>query len=249
MKLVVFIKAVPDNTRLQWSGAQPVPTDWMINPLDEYALELALQMKAQTSGHLTVISQGDRTDPLKKALALGADAVYQVATINPFDHGLRAQVLAAAARQMAPESTVWLCGQQSLDTMAGVTGPLIAQLQQWPWLGQVKALSASGTTLQATVDIPEGEQDLSITGPVVLSCIKGATELRSPNIKGVMAANRASVPLLALSDLPLPPAMPDPGLATLSPRPPKAPGRIVTPDTPQAAADLFIAYLQAEGLR
>jgi electron transfer flavoprotein beta subunit len=247
MNTIVFIKAVPDNTRLRWDATGPQPTDWMMNPLDEYALEAALQLKAATSCHITVLMMGNHKDSLKKCVALGADAVCLLEALpNPMDHVTRAKALATAAQMLAPDATLWLTGQQSLDGLSGATGPLLAALQGWPWVGAVKALKAGPEGVLITADQQQTECDLRTAGPVVVSFIKGLTELRTPNIKGVMAANRADIPTKTLTDIGI---NADSSLATpvLSPRAAKQAGQVITPATPQDGAMALLQYLKQEG--
>jgi electron transfer flavoprotein beta subunit len=249
MNTIVFIKAVPDNTRLRWEASGPVLADWMMNPLDEYALEAALQLKTATGGKLTVISLGANKDHLKKCVALGADAICAIDPLdNSTDHQTRAKALATAAQQLDPEATLWLCGQQALDSLAGMTGPLLAAIQGWPWLGGAKALQSGSDGLQITAEQQGQECDIVASGPVVVSFIKGVTELRTPNIKGVMAANRADIPVKTLADLGISLAdnVPTP---TVTQRPVKAAGRLVKPDSPQDAATQLVNYLKSEGFR
>ena len=249
MNTVVFIKAVPDNTRLRWEANGPQPSDWIINPLDEYALEAALQLKAATGGQVTVISMGNHKEPLKKCVALGADAVCLIEPLpNSADHVSRAKALTEAAKTLSPDATLWLTGQQSLDGLSGVTGPLLAALQGWHWVGGVKSLKSDADSLIITADQQQTECDLRATGPVVVSFIKGLTELRTPNIKGVMAANRADIPVKSLADLGI---AADDRLAVpkLSPRAVKQAGQVLTPATPQEGAIALLQYLKQEGFR
>jgi electron transfer flavoprotein beta subunit len=253
MNSVVFIKWVPDNTRLKWQGDTPQcaqqSSDWMLNPLDEYALELALQLKASHGGSLTVISMGSHKDGLKKAVALGADTVCLIEEVSFFDAATRANALAKAAIELAPDATVWLCGQSALDTLAGVTGPLLAAQQHWPWLGRITAaeVDASG---QLTVTSSQSQVSLSyvVTGPVVLSCIKGKSELRSPNIKGVMQANKAVIPTKTLAELGVPVAADAPNKAHMRARPAKAPGVLIHPSSAEDAAEQLVNFLQQQGI-
>ena len=67
MKLVVFIKQVPDNTKLQFKDDGPVAgsAPMMMNPYDEYALETAIRLKEAAGGDSTlcVVSLGAQSLP------------------------------------------------------------------------------------------------------------------------------------------------------------------------------------------
>ena len=78
MKIVVFVKQVPDsaakvvveNGQVTWGDAPLV-----INPWDEYAVEAALQQKEAHGGEVIAVSMGKEgeTEALKHALAMGCN--------------------------------------------------------------------------------------------------------------------------------------------------------------------------------
>ena len=78
MKIVVCVKQVPDT----WAEKKLDPTDStldrasvdaVVNELDEYAIEEALQLAEANGGDVTVLSMGpDRTtESIRKALSMG----------------------------------------------------------------------------------------------------------------------------------------------------------------------------------
>src|SRR4028118_1362126 len=109
MNIVVLVKQVPD------SGTQRsldpsdntvarAAADNVINEIDEYAIEEALQVKAAQGGEVTILTVGpaSATDAIRKALSMGADRAVHV--VDDAIHGSCAiqtsGVLAAALQQM-----------------------------------------------------------------------------------------------------------------------------------------------------
>src|SRR4028118_1362127 len=95
MNIVVLVKQVPD------SGTQRsldpsdntvarAAADNVINEIDEYAIEEALQVKAAQGGEVTILTVGpaSATDAIRKALSMGADRAVHV--VDDATHGSRA---------------------------------------------------------------------------------------------------------------------------------------------------------------
>ena len=85
MKIVVCVKQVPDT----WAEKKLSPTDQtldrdsadsVMNELDEYAVEEALQLAEKHSGEVTVLTMGPEkaAETIRKALSMGADAGIHV---------------------------------------------------------------------------------------------------------------------------------------------------------------------------
>ena len=82
MNIIVCIKQVPDTTEVK---INPETNTLMregvasiVNPFDAYALELAVRIKEQQGGKVTVISMGPEQAKvaLKECLSVGADEAY-----------------------------------------------------------------------------------------------------------------------------------------------------------------------------
>jgi electron transfer flavoprotein beta subunit len=240
MNIVVLLKPVLDNTRTRLSEAGPEGDTWMMNPLDEYALETALRLKEAVPGStLHALSAGEAgKELLKKALACGADAVTLVASGGSVVASLAAQVKAL-------EPHVLLYGQKGLDTGAGLVGPTVAAHLGLNSLGYIKAVTPQEGALTVTRESECGVETHQLPLPVALGVMKGDYELRTPNIKGVMKANKAEIPVVApvTADAPAAQSL---GYALPAAKPV---GRIITADDPAQAADAFIQFLKEAHIR
>lgn len=254
MRIVVFIKQVPDNTRLRFQDGQPVlaGTPTMMNPFDEYALETALRLKEQAGGDaaVTAVSLGpdNAREILKKAVAAGADQAFLLSDplFSDIDSASVARVLATAAQKLTPDFKALIFGQAALDDASAQTGPRVAELLDLPSATYVKNAQLSGDTLAAFRETERGTEEWAMSLPGALCMMKCDYELRSSNIKGVMRANKTEIPVITAADLGLDAAALKPAvrIGKLRARPAKASGRVVDGSDPKAAVAQLLGYLQ-----
>jgi electron transfer flavoprotein beta subunit len=247
--ITIFVKQVPDNTRLKLGTDGPLldNASMIMNPYDEYALESALKVKdTQPDKVLATLSlgAGSTREILKKTIALGADQalLVEAAQFN-FNATATAQLLTAAMQQAYPQTQLALFGQQALDTVSGLTGPLVGSLLGWPCITHVKQIIQLSET-DVLILRQEGtvQETLQITLPAILCFTKCDYELRSANIKGVMKANKTDIPVKTPFDLGIP--SPEPTTLNLSAKPMKAPGQLLTINTPQEAVEPVLQALK-----
>lgn len=260
MKIVVFLKQVPDNTKLKLDAiGDKLPregVEMMINPYDEYALETALRIKEAAGGESTVtcISLGAASakDIVKKAIAAGCDDAFLLSNdaFKDGDSTAIARALAAAAKTHVPDASVLLFGQMSLDDANAQTGPKVAEILDLPSITACKNYEfVSDATLKLTRETERGLEVHELTLPGVICMMKCDYELRTANIKGVMKANKATIPVEGPAEIGVEPALVGAAGSTSStakvwPRPPKAAGTKIEGADPKAAADQLVAFLK-----
>ncbi len=266
MNIIVFVKQVPDNTKLRIDqisqlGGGGIPregVDMMINPYDEYALETALRLKEAAGGEskVTVISLGSASakDIVKKAIAAGADDAFLLSdpAFLDGDSTATAHALAAAAKSLVPDHQVLFFGQMSLDDAASQTGPKVAELLGHPSLTAAKGVELlNPASLKVMRETERGVEFHEMTLPGVVSVMKCDYELRTSNIKGVMKANKAQIPAKTPAEIGVDASKTGKtGSSTtvngLSQRPPKEAGVTVDGSDPKAAVDQLIAFLKEQ---
>jgi electron transfer flavoprotein beta subunit len=213
VKIVVCIKQVPATTaekrytadlRLDRASAESV-----INPLDEYAVEMALKLaEAGAVDSVAYLSMGPESaaEALRRALAMGGDEAYLVTdpALAGADEWTTARVLAAALEKLAPE--VSLMGMASDDARGSLVPGAVAAICGLPLLSygaelmladgkaRIRRLSASG------FDIIEAPL------PVVASVTDQVGEPRYASLKGIMAAKRKPLETWSLADIGVDPA-------------------------------------------
>lgn len=256
-QIVVCLKQVPDNTKVDQaalSGQSAIPrsgVDMMMNPFDEYALETALRLKESfgDGASITILSLGDDSvkNVVKKAIAAGADAAFVVndPAVLQADPAGRATALSAAVKSLVPDAHVMLFGQASLDDGMAQTGPMTAELLNWPSVTACKGAEGNGDALTATRVTERGVETHQVNLPAVFCMMKCDYELRSSNIKGVMKANKTQIPFKTLADIGA--TLPEPVLtvSSLDARPAKSAGTVVEADGNAAgAASQLVEFLK-----
>lgn len=229
-------------------GANPI-----LNGYDANALEEALRLRERCGGAVTALGLGSEQskDVLRRALAIGADKAVLVAGDAGIagDAFVTAHLLWAAIRSMGTARLI-LAGRSASDTDSGTVGPLIAGFLGMPVVTPVRAITYENdgsVVVQKITDL--GYRQLRVTGPVVLGISNEANKPRTPQLKGVAAAKRATIDTLTPADLGvsmIPAAMRIRRLYI--PVEKTTVTEMVTASTPAAAGRLLADRLYAEGL-
>lgn len=194
MKILVCISSVPDTTSkinftsdkaaLDKSGIQ-----WVINPLDEFALSKAIQLQASQGATVTVINVGTDSEPvIRKALATGANDAVRV-NLDPKDSFSTAKQIAAVAKEQGFDLV--LCGKESIDYNGGAVPGMVAQLLGVPFVNAAVGLDITEGSATAVREIEGGKETISVQLPVVIAGQKGLVDEKDviiPNIRGIMTA-------------------------------------------------------------
>ena len=207
MTIAVLLKQVPDTTaKITVSGGrvdESAVSKWSMSPYDEYALESALQLKDSGGEDIVVITAGPaRCEKLlRDAAAVGADNLVHVSVENIGDlDSTQVQALLAAAVTNSGAEVVF-CGKQAADTNAGSTGPGVAELLGAACVTLVSKVSADGDGYTALRPSAAGSERVAVSTPCVFAFDKGRTEMRRPNVRGIMMAKKKHIETLTAGDL------------------------------------------------
>lgn len=208
MNIVVCIKQVPDSdkvtidretNRLNRAG---VPS--IINPFDENALEMALQLKDLHGGKVIVVSMGppQADQALRTALSLGADEAILVSDrkFGGADTWATSYTLSLAIKKIEGVDLV-LFGKQAIDGDTAQVGPGVAHFLDIPMLTYAKGVEVTGETLKVNKVTEDGYEIWDIDKPCALTVVKEANELRMPSLKKKMAAKKAVIPCWGVEEL------------------------------------------------
>ena len=229
MTIAVLVKHVPDTTsKISVSNGrvdEASVSKWTISPYDEYALEAALQLKDSGVGSLVAITCGPTRSAkcLTEAAAVGADELIHIIVEEQLD-STQVQALLSAAVSRSEADWV-LCGKQAADTNSGSTGPGVARIIGAACVGIVSEVCTEGDDLVATRSTPSGFERVSVQPPCVITFDKGSTELRRPNVRGIMMAKKKEVIVLTPDDLGVSIGSPSVSIDSHSPPPEKPPGQ------------------------
>jgi electron transfer flavoprotein beta subunit len=201
--IAVLLKQVPDtNAKIVVSGGrvdEGAVNKWSMSPYDEYALETALTM----GGSITAITCGPARAKklLTDAAAVGATELMHIVVddLTTLDSNQVSSILAAAVTKTG--ASVVFCGKQAADTNAGSTGPGVAQKLGAACVTMVSELSGDANGFTALRPSSEGMERVSVAAPCVIAFDKMTTELRRPNVKGIMMAKKKAVDTLSPADL------------------------------------------------
>jgi len=194
MKILVCVSKTPDttskvafkneNTQFDDAGVQ-----WIINPYDEwYALVRAIELKekdASTIVHLITVGAADCEPIIRKALALGGDEAIRVNADSTDSYFVAAQIA-----EIAKEGNYDLIftGKETIDYNGSVIGGMVSELLDCAYISLATKFELEQQTATVTREIEGGEETVTTTLPLVVSCAKGVAEQRIPNMRGIMAA-------------------------------------------------------------
>ncbi len=196
MKIAVCLKQVPDTANLELDpetntlkrdGAKAV-----LNPLDDFPLEAAIQLKKLTGGTVTAFTMGppQAAQVLKRAIAMGADDAVLL-TAREFagaDTWATSLTLAKAIEKHGPFQLI-LCGKQATDGDTAQVGPGIAEHLNIPQVTYVvKVVPESDGTLMVSRMLDTGTAVLKVKTPALLTILKEANEPGFPSIDNYINA-------------------------------------------------------------
>lgn len=215
MKIGVLVKTVKfvyaqTGTDIQNNYVGPDDIVCMLNPLDEVALEYALQLKDQDPAtQVVAVACGDPAaeDGLRRSLAMGADRAIHVQCEDRdgLDPVATSQILSLACKR--EEFDLILCGATAIDTNEGLEGPYVAERLAIPHASNVVSISVASDKkhleVQRVVE-QSNRQFLECRLPVLLTVEKGSTTPRYPTLAGFLRAREVQVETMKPIDLGIP---------------------------------------------
>lgn len=197
MDISVCIKEVPDVDapfRIQ-NGELAFDTDRVVlNAYDASAVEAALVLTEEHGGSVEVVTVGpeDVTETIRKALAMGADrAVHLTTEGEAYDARAYADVLAGYFDDADVDAI--FCGKQSQDTDAGLTGPMLAELLDLPYVANAVGIQAEVDGLVIDRQADRGTEVIELPLPCLVTCSNDMNNPRIPKLKGIMKAKKKPV--------------------------------------------------------
>lgn len=208
MDIVVCIKQVPDTTEVRINPEtntlvrDGVPS--IINPMDENALEAALQLRDQHGGKVTVITMGppQATEALRTSIAMGADEAFLISdrAFAGADTWATSYTLAQAIKKVGNFDLI-LCGKQAVDGDTAQVGPGIAEWLNLPQVTFAVKVTKEEAGLKVERMLEEVNEIVSIPLPCLVTVVKQINEPRLPSLKGLMRAKKAEIKALSAQDI------------------------------------------------
>jgi electron transfer flavoprotein beta subunit len=218
LKIVVCAKQAPDSVaqkRLKESDStlDRASTDAVLNDLDEYAIEAALQLveahasegASEGQSTVTLLSMGPEraAEAIRKGFSMGADDAVHVVDPALAGSDAMATSLVLAKVIASREVDFVLCGTESTDARMAVVPAMLAERLGWPQLtfaGEIQVDTVARIVrIKRMTD--DGVESMEAPMPCVVSVVEKINEPRYPSFKNIMAAKKKLVETLSLSDV------------------------------------------------
>jgi len=177
--------------RVVQRGVPPV-----LSPFDENALEAALRIKDIRESKITVISMGGSVAKpvVRKTLAVGADNIVLLedSTFEKLDSYATAFTLAAAIRKIGKYDLIFN-GREASDTNAGVAGAGIAEILDIPSVTVARKVEINSDKARIERIASDGHEVIDVSLPVLITVSNESGELRSANMRELMAAQKKPI--------------------------------------------------------
>jgi electron transfer flavoprotein beta subunit len=208
MDIVVCVKQVPDT----WAEKKLKPAtqtldrggDNILNEMDEFAIEAALQLTEAHGGSVKVLSMGpdSATDAIRKALSMGADgAVHVVDDALAGSDAVGTSLALSKALERIGSYDMVIAGSESSDSRTSVVPAMLAERLGLPQLTFVRKIEVDGSAVKVERMTDDGYQVVAASLPAVVSVIEKMNEPRYPSFKGIMAAKKKPVDVVSAADL------------------------------------------------
>jgi electron transfer flavoprotein beta subunit len=204
-KCVVLVKQVPDTANISGKAMRDDGTvnraalPAIFNPEDLNALEMALQVKEQHGGQVTVLTMGPprAAEVLRQSLYRGADRVILLSDrkFAGSDTLATSYALKCAIERIGDYDLI-LCGRQAIDGDTAQVGPQIAEklgLPQVTYAESVQSLQDDEIIVRRA--FPLGVETVKCTLPCLLTVVGSANQPRPPSARRMLTYKLAATTL------------------------------------------------------
>ena len=205
---VVLVKQVPDTANITGQAMKEDGTinraalPAVFNPEDLNALEMALRVKEEHGGRVTVLTMGPprAAEVLREALYRGADRVILLTDRKTAgsDTLATSYVLKCAVEAIGEHLEGWdlvFCGRQAIDGDTAQVGPQVAEKLGLPQVTYAEEILSLGDgEIVARRALPLGTETVRCSLPCLLTVVGSANVARPPNVRRMMAYKLAATP-------------------------------------------------------
>jgi len=202
---VVLVKQVPDTANISGRAMRDDGTvnraalPAIFNPEDLNALEMALQVRDQHGGRVTVLTMGPprAAEVLREALYRGADEVILLSDkeFAGSDTLATSYALKCAIERVGDYDLVF-CGRQAIDGDTAQVGPQVAEKLGLPQITYAESIqSLQGDEIVVQRAFPLGKETVKCSLPCLLTVVGSANRPRPPSAHKMIAYKLAATPL------------------------------------------------------
>ncbi len=215
MHIIVCIKQVPDTTDIAINPATNTlmreGVESILNPFDEFAMELALELKGVHRARVTALSMGplQAERVLREALARGADDAVLLSdrAFAGSDTWATSYALSQAIRKMPKSPDLILFGKQAIDGDTAQVGPGVSEFLGMPLVTYATSLSIEGDLFSSETLMDDGVDVVQGKLPAVVTVAKGGCVPGFASLSGWMRAASAVIPCWNAVDIAADPAL------------------------------------------
>lgn len=209
MKIIVPIKQVPEtgNVKMDEKTGTMIRegVESIVNPLDLYAIECALQLKEAHGGSVTVLSMGPpkAEKAIREALSMGCDEGFLL-TDKAFagsDTWATSYVLSEAIKTLGDFNLI-VAGVRATDGDTGQVGPETASMLDLPlatFVSKIVAIENGVMTVERLLE--NGYETIRLPLPCLLTVVKEISSPRLPTLRGKQGARKKEIPVMKKDDL------------------------------------------------
>jgi len=211
MNLVVPIKQVPEtgNVKMDEETGTMIRdgVESIVNPLDLYAIECALQLKERLGGTITVLSMGPpkAEKAIREALSMGCDegVLLSDKAFAGSDTWATSYVIAGAVRNVGDYDMI-ITGIRATDGDTGQVGPEMASMLDLPlatFVSRIVDIDDVSVTVERLIE--GGYETVKLPLPCLISVVNEISFPRLPTLRGKQTARTKEVPVMKEADLAL----------------------------------------------
>ncbi len=204
-RCVVLVKQVPDTANITGKAMKDSGTvnraalPAIFNPEDLNALEMALQVKDEHGGRVTVLTMGPprAAEVLRESLYRGADEVILLSDrkFAGSDTLATSYALKCAIERIGDFDLIF-CGRQAIDGDTAQVGPQVAEKLGVPQITYAESiLSLEDNEIVAERALPLGKETVKCTVPCLLTVVGSANRPRPASVRRAIAHKLAATPL------------------------------------------------------
>lgn len=167
---------------------------WIINPHDESAIEVAVRLRDEQGGTVTLLALGPGRveSALRQGLAMGADlAVHVQCDAMPDDPKIVAGALANTISTR--DFDLVLTGEVAIDGAGAQVPQRLGVLLNWPCVTGVEELKVTADGLTARHPVEQGDEIHRCNLPAIIGINRRIGEPRYPSFRGIMKAKRKPI--------------------------------------------------------
>ena len=207
MKLLVAVKRVIDynvkvRVKADETGVETANVKMSMNPFDEIAVEEAVRLlEAGTATEVIAVSMGVQQcqEPIRTALAMGADRGIHVKTDEELQPLAVAKLLAKIVEKESPD--VVILGKQAIDDDSNQTGQMLAGLLGWSQGTFASKIDLADGKANVTREVDGGLETLAINVPAIITTDLRLNEPRYASLPNIMKAKKKPIEEMSPEDL------------------------------------------------